>query len=122
VEDWLTQSRRARALAAEASANPRGADKAAKPIAAPTPPASSAPAPAARRKLSYKEQRELESLPGLIEALETEQKGIAGQLADGSLYATQPAQATALAQRSSEIDDALLAAMERWESLGAGAA
>ena len=45
-----------------------------------------------------------------------------GELADGSLYATQPAQATALAQRSSEIDDALLAAMERWESLGAGAA
>ena len=122
VQDWLTQSRRARALAAEASANPRGADKAAKPIATPPPPASSAPAPAARRKLSYKEQRELESLPGLIESLETEQKGIAGQLADGSLYATQPAQATALAQRSSEIDDALLAAMERWESLGAGAA
>ncbi len=98
----------------------------------PVAPARSEPAPVsrsvsaepakARSKLSYKEQRELESLPGLIEALETEQKGIAGQLADGSLYATQPAQATALAQRSGEIDDALLAAMERWETLGAGAA
>ena len=40
------------------------------------------------------------------------------RLADGSLYATDPAGAAALAQRNAEIDDALLQALERWEVLG----
>ena len=121
VQDWLTQSRRAQALA-------RGA---ASQAAAQSPAASAAPAPEARseatgttpttapkKKLSYKEQRELESLPGLIEALEQEQKAIQGELADGSLYRTDGARAARLAERSTQIDDALIAALERWEHLG----
>ena len=73
---------------------------------------------AARRKLSYKEQRELEALPALIDALEAEQKSIHHELADGSLFAKDAARATALAQRSAQIEDELLGALERWESLG----
>jgi ATP-binding cassette subfamily F protein uup len=117
VQDWLTQSRRAQAIAAAAQAAPatvpagRGANA---PASAPLP----AAAPAQRRKLSYKEQRELEALPALIESLETEQAGINTRLADGSLYATDPTRAAALAQRNAEIDDALLQALERWEVLG----
>jgi ATP-binding cassette subfamily F protein uup len=117
VQDWLTQSRRAQAIAAAAQAAPatvpagRGANA---PASAPLP----ATAPAQRRKLSYKEQRELEALPALIESLETEQAGINTRLADGSLYATDPTRAAALAQRNAEIDDALLQALERWEVLG----
>jgi ATP-binding cassette subfamily F protein uup len=120
VQDWLTQSRRAQAIAAAAQAAPaagssppagRGTNA---PASAPLP----AAAPAQRRKLSYKEQRELEALPALIESLETEQAGINTRLADGSLYATDPTRAAALAQRNAEIDDALLQALERWELLG----
>ena len=120
VQDWLTQSRRAQAIAAAAQAAPaagssppagRGTNA---PALAPLPTA----APAQRRKLSYKEQRELEALPALIDTLETEQAGINARLADGSLYATDPTRAAALAQRNAEIDDALLQALERWEVLG----
>ena len=45
------------------------------------------------------EQRELEALPALVDTLEAEQAGIRTRLADGSLYATDPAGAAALAQR-----------------------
>jgi ATP-binding cassette subfamily F protein uup len=69
--------------------------------------------------LSYKEQRELDTLPGQIEALENEQKQIRLSLEDSSLFAKDPAQATALFARDAEIDAALMAALERWEQLSA---
>jgi ABC transport system ATP-binding/permease protein len=113
VQDWLTQSRRARVLAQESA-------RADAPSAAPAKPAAPAttPAPASKKKLSYKEQRELESLPAMIEVLEQEQRAIHDELADGSLYGTDPARAAELAQRSARIDDELVAALERWEMLG----
>jgi ABC transport system ATP-binding/permease protein len=113
VQDWLTQSRRAQVLAQESA-------RADAPSAAPAKPAAPAttPAPASKKKLSYKEQRELESLPAMIEVLEQEQRAIHDELADGSLYGTDPARAAELAQRSARIDDELVAALERWEMLG----
>jgi len=120
VQDWLTQSRRAQAIAAAAQAAPAAASSppAGRGTNAPASTPLPAAAPAQRKKLSYKEQRELEALPALIESLETEQAGINTRLADGSLYATDPTRAAALAQRNAEIDDALLQALERWEVLG----
>jgi len=113
VQDWLTQSRRAQAFAQESAR----AD-----ATTPAPAKSAAPAAGAaagsKKKLSYKEQRELESLPAMIEALEQEQRLIHDELADGSLYGTDPARAAELAQRSARIDDELMAALERWETLG----
>ena len=73
------------------------------------------------RKLSFKEQRELDGLPERISALETEQRDIATLLADGTLYASDNARALGLAARSAKIDEELLAALERWEALGAPA-
>ena len=73
-----------------------------------------------RKKLSYREQRELDALPGLIEALEQEQKAIHGELADGSLYLRDAERAQRLSERSAQIDDDLMAALERWEALGSG--
>ena len=117
VEDWLTQSRRAQAIAAAQAA----------PAAAPEPAVQSQKGPEAapvlrgplqKKKRSYKEQREFEALPGLIDALETEQKQINAQLADGTLYATDPPRAAQLAQRNQQIEDELMAALERWEALG----
>lgn len=108
VQDWLTQSRRSRELAAAAAAPVR--EKASAPTAA-------APA-AAKRKLGYKEQRELEALPGRIEALEQEQAAIQSELMDGAIYREDPARAAELARRSEQIEDELMAALERWEALG----
>jgi ABC transport system ATP-binding/permease protein len=113
VQDWLTQSRRAQALAAAAST----AAKAPAPTAA----AVATPASAPKKKLSYKEQRELDALPALIESLEQEQKTIHEELADGTLYSSDPARASTLSERSARIDDELMAALERWEVLGSSA-
>ncbi|MDH5858055.1 ATP-binding cassette domain-containing protein [Lampropedia aestuarii] len=116
VQDWLIQSQRMReqqALAAQRLNTP-SKNAASAPATAPAP----APA-AAKRKLSYKEQRELDALPALIEALEAEQTDITKALADGSLYSSDLPRATALTERASVIEDELMAALERWEQLGA---
>ena len=127
VQDWLIQSKRANAIAQSKgqkvaqSFNYGRDDKpaaSAKTTVAPPPPAPVVPA-AKARKLSYKEQRELEALPARIAALETEQAGINAQLADGTLYASDNAKALQLAQRNAAIDGELLDALERWELLGA---
>ncbi len=114
VLDWQTQAARAREWQAEAQTKAGTTAAQAKPAAAPTP----APGSGARRKLGYKEQRELEALPLRIEALEAEQKAIDDSLADGSLYASDPARAAALATRHGEIEAELMQALERWEALG----
>jgi ATP-binding cassette subfamily F protein uup len=118
VQDWLTQSRRAQALAL-AAATPAEARPTTQEAAA-AKAARSATNAAARKKLSYKEQRELDALPALIEALEQEQKAIHLELADGSLYAFDAERAQSLSERNAQIDDELLAALERWEILGGG--
>jgi ATP-binding cassette subfamily F protein uup len=113
VEDWLLQSERARGKQAEAA-------RRAAPAPAPAPASAAAPPAAARRsKLSYKEQRELDALPARIEALEAEQRALGEELADGSLYARDAARAVALHKRHGEIEDELMAALERWEALAA---
>ncbi|HXD40056.1 MAG TPA: ATP-binding cassette domain-containing protein [Ramlibacter sp.] len=115
VQDWLTQSRRAQALALAAA--PPARARTTPPEVAPAKAPRSAGSATAKKKLSYKEQRELDALPGLIENLEQEQKAIHGQLADGSLYAFDPERAQSLSERTIQIDDELLAALERWEML-----
>lgn len=115
VQDWIVQSRRAREIASRST--PLPAKTAAPATAAPRAAEPAAPAVAARRKLSYKDQRELDALPDRIAALESEQKALHEQLADGSLYAKDAAQAVALQSRAAEIDTALLEALERWTEL-----
>ncbi|MBL0150609.1 MAG: ATP-binding cassette domain-containing protein [Ideonella sp.] len=115
IEDWRVQ--RARSVAASAAATKADAGKA---TAAPMPsPAPAAAPPKPRAKLSYKEQRELEALPGRIEALEAEQRGITEALSGAEIYATEPTRAAELQRRFAQIDKELLAALERWELLGA---
>ena len=85
----------------------------------PVPAPATAAAPVVKaRKLSYKEKREFDELPARIAALEAEQASISERLADTALYAADPAQLPALHARYAQIDDELLAAMERWELLG----
>ena len=111
VDDWLAQSARWQALR-EAAASP----------ATDASPKRPDPAPIQReqlqkKKLSYKEQRELDELPARIEALEAEQAEIHARLADGSLYQSDLPQAIALQARNDAIEQALMDALERWEAL-----
>ncbi|MQR01757.1 ATP-binding cassette domain-containing protein [Glaciimonas soli] len=70
------------------------------------------------KKLSYKEQRELDELPLLIAKLEAEQKTVADQLADPELY-KKADEAKRLNARAAELDDLLLEALEKWEEIEA---
>jgi len=122
VTDWLTQSQRARALQAQLNksatggADKRGAaqSKPSAAVAVATAPVAVAPA---RKKLSYKEQRELQELPGRIAALEAEQKSLSDQLADPSSYTSATARISEMQERFAQIDEELLHALERWEVL-----
>jgi ATP-binding cassette subfamily F protein uup len=77
------------------------------------------PARAKADKLSWKEQRELEALPGNIAALEGEQAELSQRLADPEIYQTDPQAAQRAAERLAAIDDDLTALLERWEILEA---
>ncbi|HYN62895.1 MAG TPA: ATP-binding cassette domain-containing protein [Rubrivivax sp.] len=112
-EDWKLQRERSRQLAA--AARPRTS---AAPVAA-APPAAKSPAVAAPRKLSFKEQRELQELPARIEALEAEQRSLAERLASPALYTEEPQHVAELQARYAQIDDELLQGLERWEALAA---
>lgn len=108
-EDWVLQRGRSRTAQAAAP----------KPAAAPAapPPPAIRPVAAAAKKLSYKEQRELDELPARIEALEAEQKALGERLAGSELYTQQPQQVGELQARYAQIEDELMAALERWEAL-----
>jgi ATP-binding cassette subfamily F protein uup len=83
---------------------------------------SAAKEPAAKqKKLSYKEQRELEELPAMIAKLESEQKAISTRLADPELYSKQPDQVPELNRRFAELDALLLEYLEKWEVIEARA-
>jgi len=124
-EDWKLQKTRAAGLrdaASRSSATPASKGAAGAPARAESTAARAAPAPARAaaakpRKLSYKEQRELDALPARIEALEVEQKELGALLASAELYAEDPVRAEAAQMRYAQIDDELLAALERWEAL-----
>ncbi|SEI80167.1 ATP-binding cassette domain-containing protein [Paraburkholderia diazotrophica] len=68
-------------------------------------------------KLSFKEQRELEALPDRIAALEAEQKTIASQIEDGSIFVKDAQEGARLTERYAAIEDELLVAIERWDEL-----
>ena len=125
VQDWLLQSNRAKVWSQKV-ADLKPADVAKTPshtlqhsvqsagkAGTVSPPAAK---PAAK-KLSFKEQREYDSLPSLIEQLEKEHNELNHALADGSLYVSDPPAAASKAARVSQIDEELLQSMERWEAL-----
>ena len=90
----------------------------AKPAAAATPaPQAAAPAQAKGKKLSYKEQRELEELPQLIAKLEDEQTALSLALSDPDFYKKTPAEAKRLNDRVAQIEVELMSALERWEAI-----
>ena len=88
------------------------------PAAAPAPVATlvAAKAPARQRsgakKLSFKEQRELESLPATIDALEKEQEALLAGMGSANMEAMRAA-----STRAAEITELLESAFARWSEL-----
>ena len=67
--------------------------------------------------MSYKETRELESLPAEIEALEAEQKALLARMHDPDYYRQPPDAIRADQRRSAELEALIDAKLERWHSL-----
>ena len=71
----------------------------------------------APKKLSYKEQSELEKLPAKIEEWEVEQKALHAQMASADFYQQDSDAITKVQQRLAELDADLTTAYARWEEL-----
>jgi ATP-binding cassette subfamily F protein uup len=78
-------------------------------------PASTPPARA--RKMSFKETRELETLPARIEALETEQHALVEKMAAPSFYQSDPSTLAQATARLNALESELATAFARWEEL-----
>jgi ATP-binding cassette subfamily F protein uup len=70
-------------------------------------------------KLSYKETRELESLPREIEALEAEQRALHARMSEPDYYRQPPDVLRADRARTDEIERLLDEKLERWQALEA---
>jgi ATP-binding cassette subfamily F protein uup len=101
-EDWLRQR------GAPSTVSPAAAKPAERPPAA---------APSARRRLTFKEQRELASLPDTIAALEAEQQALEARIAGPEFYKEGADAIRAVLARQQEVQGLVQAAYERWMEL-----
>ncbi len=69
------------------------------------------------KKLSFNDQRELDSLPKQIADLEAEQVKLQDKLADGSWFADDVEAATSASERLLVIEEEMMTKLERWETL-----
>jgi ATP-binding cassette subfamily F protein uup len=106
--DWLKQRNR-----------PYAALATSKPAAGKTPAAKDTAAATAkpRVKLSFKEQRELDSLPKEIEALEHEQTELTARMSTPDYHRQGAQQQRTDSKRLEEIEALLLTKFARWEAL-----
>jgi ATP-binding cassette subfamily F protein uup len=102
--DWLRQR-----------PQPRVAATSAKPAAAPT--VNAEPASAPKRKLSYKEQRELDGLPADIEKLESEQRSLTQKMCAADYHRTAPDEMRRDGERAVQLEALIAERMERWITL-----
>jgi len=79
--------------------------------------AAAPPPPQARKKLSYKDQRDYDLLPARIEEIETEMARIESDLSDGSLFTRDHKRFTALTEKLETLRDEKAAAEDRWLEL-----
>jgi len=97
-EDWAKRRRQSSAPAAKPKAPPVVEERRSAPSA----------------KLSYKDQRDLDRLPGEIEKLEAEIAAVEDVLADPDLYTRDPKRFSELTDRASGLRAERHAAEERW--------
>jgi ATP-binding cassette subfamily F protein uup len=99
--DWLRQHPQAKAAAARR-------DAASEPQAVASPP---------KRKLSYKEQRELETLPGDIEKMDAEQTALTRKMCSPDYHRASPEERRLDSARAAELATRIASGMDRWEEL-----
>jgi ATP-binding cassette subfamily F protein uup len=87
--------------------------------AAPAPAKSVVPPPAAKKKLSYNDQRELDALPAKIEALETKVAALTEAMQSPDFYQRDTAAVAAALAEAADAQRQLDAAYERWQQLDA---
>jgi ATP-binding cassette subfamily F protein uup len=80
---------------------------------------SSAAVSPVRRKLTNKEQRELDALPGLIEKLESEVTALQATMADPAFYRRDKSEITTFSTKMESVKTQLTKAYERWDLLEA---
>ena len=106
-DDWLRQTKAATARAQEKEkAAPRKKEKSADPAAAP-----------ARKKLSFKEQRELEALPEQIEQMEVRERELHQMMSGPNFYKTPAAEISRRKGELEQVQESLAKALARWEEL-----
>jgi ABC transport system ATP-binding/permease protein len=107
-EDWLAQRRGVepdaapRRAAAASSSRPRDAATAAE---------------SKSRRLSYNEQREFAGLPGVIDALETEQRAIGARIGSPDFYKESATAIRDTLARADELGKEVARAYVRWDEL-----
>lgn len=105
-EDWLRQS----------GTRPQG-DNTAMAKAATKPTEAKTEKSVAKKKLGFKEQRELASLPELIEQLEQEQQALEQQTCQSDFYQQDKDTIKTTLDRLEQVNQELHVAFERWEYL-----
>ena len=96
-----------------------GSSAVGKPAAAATANAGAGAAPTARRRLSYKEQREFDALPARIEELEAAKAALDAQVADPSFYTQDRDAVREALARVPQLAAGIDAAYARWAELEA---
>ena len=75
------------------------------------------PKPVQKKKLSYKEQKELEALPAQIEQAESRQSDLHEQMTRPEFYKQAPEAIAQTAETLKQLEEQLTAAYARWEEL-----
>jgi ATP-binding cassette subfamily F protein uup len=71
------------------------------------------------RKLTFKEQKELDALPGRIEELDAEQRQLIATMGDPAFYRESGGKVAKTKARLEQVEKELAAAYQRWEELEA---
>ncbi|NVK10489.1 MAG: ATP-binding cassette domain-containing protein [Gammaproteobacteria bacterium] len=112
-DDWIRQGGRFDSIKASAKAKLEVAPTVnSKPAAKP----ASTAAPK-KKKLSFKDQRELEALPGQIEAAENDIAALEAEIADPSFFSKPHSESEPIYARLSELQEQLEGYLERWMEL-----
>jgi len=114
-DDWLRVSEQRRVLEANAREENSTRVQGAEPVNSSG--AGTATAVSKARKLSFKEQRELEQLPDQIAQLEKRQRGLQEETGNPDFYQTGRERIARVTAELASVDKQLAAAFLRWEEL-----
>jgi ATP-binding cassette subfamily F protein uup len=115
--DWLRQGGSPRLLGVQTREDGKSAQPAGKTEPAPVATPVVAAAAPAKRKLSYKEQRELDALPGAIETAEIELEALQTAIADPGFYQLPAEVSRGKLARMDALQAELDRLIERWAEL-----